>query len=174
VIQTGIGAAAAIGGGVVGAWANGRNQERVERQQRRERAAEVLAEVAAVLDDVAPPFPPTEHPTPVDRERLSVVTRRWGQLRMRLFVLGAVHPSAEVRELVEILQANLSLALESIRLLIRFLQEADPESKAEADVRRRLAERDEVERWHGAAHDTLRAVVEAIQQPERTGWWPPG
>jgi hypothetical protein len=51
-VQTGIGAAAAIAGGFLGAWMHGRIQQRAERQQRRERAAEVLAEVATILDDL--------------------------------------------------------------------------------------------------------------------------
>jgi hypothetical protein len=60
VIQTGIGAAAALGGGAIGAWLQAKGQERteqrrlqreqaVERQQRRDRAAVVLAEASALL-----------------------------------------------------------------------------------------------------------------------------
>jgi hypothetical protein len=61
--QIALGAAAAIGGGVAAAWLQGRSQERieqrrlrreedVERQQRRERAASVLAEVSTLLYDL--------------------------------------------------------------------------------------------------------------------------
>jgi hypothetical protein len=61
--QIALGAVAAIGGGVAAAWLQGRSQERieqrrvrreeeVERQQRRERAASVLAEVSTLLQAV--------------------------------------------------------------------------------------------------------------------------
>ena len=61
--QTAIGAAAAIGGGAAAAWLQGKSQERIEqrrlgreedvdRHQRRERAASVLADVSTLLYEV--------------------------------------------------------------------------------------------------------------------------
>jgi uncharacterized protein YcfJ len=41
--QTALGAAAAIGGGFVGAWMQAQSQQHLEDQRRRERAAEVVA-----------------------------------------------------------------------------------------------------------------------------------
>src|SRR5829696_8404157 len=63
ILQTGLGAITAIGGGMAAAWLQGKSQERIERRrlrreedveghQRRERAAEVLANVSALLGDI--------------------------------------------------------------------------------------------------------------------------
>jgi hypothetical protein len=48
-VTAGITAAAALGGQAIAGLFQGRNQERVEARQRRDRAAEVLAEVRAFL-----------------------------------------------------------------------------------------------------------------------------
>lgn len=44
----------AIGGGAVGAWFQGRNQDRVERQRQRERAAELVGIATQLHLDTAP------------------------------------------------------------------------------------------------------------------------
>ena len=54
VVQTGIGAVAAIGGGFVGAWWQARGQQRIERDRRRDRAVETAAAAIELLQDLDP------------------------------------------------------------------------------------------------------------------------
>lgn len=54
MVQTGIGAVAAIGGGFVGAWWQARGQQRIERDRRRDRAAETAAAAIELLQDLDP------------------------------------------------------------------------------------------------------------------------
>jgi len=56
VVQTGIGATAALAGGLISAWVQGRYQQRMGRGRRRERAAEILAEARALLTDAHPDY----------------------------------------------------------------------------------------------------------------------
>jgi hypothetical protein len=83
VLQTATGAAAAIIGGFVGAWMQGRNQQRSEQQQRRERAADVLAEVTALLEDANPVV--LDHGDP--EQTLMALIQRRDKLRMELLRL---------------------------------------------------------------------------------------
>ena len=52
-VTAGITALAALGGQAIAGWIQGRNQERIEASQRRQQAAEVLAEVMATLRNLA-------------------------------------------------------------------------------------------------------------------------
>jgi hypothetical protein len=56
ILQTGIGAVAATGGGFAAAWMQGRSQLQLERQRRREAAAETLAAVTEFLEFVYPKY----------------------------------------------------------------------------------------------------------------------
>lgn len=78
-----------------------------------------------MLDDVEPYLPPRDD-DPNLREQLNKVARRWEQLRMRLFVLGAVHPSAKVRELVESLEGSFIYSLDSVGVVLRRLESGSP------------------------------------------------
>lgn len=131
VIQTGIGAVAALGGGAVGAWFQARSQERIEqrrlrreerieRQQRRDRAAALLAEVSALLKDslrqhgIMDAVPPESR---VMRESLRSEVEglkdRQKVVREQLVAMAIGAPSPEVRHLVQEVERALDLSLSS-------------------------------------------------------------
>jgi hypothetical protein len=118
VIQTGIGAVAALGGGAVGAWFQARSQERIEqrrlrreeridREQRRDRAAALLAEVSALLRDAGTHRAvvesiPMESPD-VRKSMLSDYERlqdRQTVIRKQLVAMAIGDPSPKVRRLI--------------------------------------------------------------------------
>jgi hypothetical protein len=83
VLQTAIGAAAAIGGGFVGAWVQGRTQERMERQRRREGVAELLASVDEFLRQSHPGIVEYQATTDEPDIRLDDIDAAMGELRIR-------------------------------------------------------------------------------------------
>jgi hypothetical protein len=132
VIQTGIGAAAALGGGVIGAWLQGRSQERIEqrrihheeradRHQRRDRAAEVLAEVSELLRDafvertLAQYLSPEslEGATGLDSDRLEL-QQRHKAAREQLILMAIREPAPEVRRLARELEKAMDSSLHSV------------------------------------------------------------
>jgi hypothetical protein len=129
VIQTGIGAVAGIGGGVIGAWLQSRSQERIEqrrlqheeradRQQRRDRAAEALAEVSGVMRgmhvqhtilDMYAQTSPEAVPerTHADLEQLRL---RQQAASEHLLLVAMREPSPKVRQLAQDLEKTMSSA----------------------------------------------------------------
>jgi hypothetical protein len=118
VIQTGVGAVAALGGGAIGAWLQSKGQERieqrrlrreedVERQQRRERAASVLAEVSALLQEVRAQrsfvkrSPAESHQQRTEQlfERLDPLHEREQAASEQLILMAIREPDLEVRRL---------------------------------------------------------------------------
>ena len=99
VVQTGIGAAAAIGGGIVGAWMQARSQHSMEQQRQRERAAALVAEVIVLLIDAA------HDQLAIDREEgtaeaaVLALKQRHEAARQKLYTLSVWHPSEKVRDL---------------------------------------------------------------------------
>jgi hypothetical protein len=95
--QTALGAAAAIGGGFVGAWMQAQSQQRLEDQRRRERAAEVAASAYQLYLSLAPASlvdsTTKENYTQVSRD----LGRRHAEIHAQLWVLAASYPSKEVR-----------------------------------------------------------------------------
>jgi hypothetical protein len=97
VIQTGIGAAAAVSGGLLTAWYQARAQERAERYRRKERAAEVVLaafQLYTDIDSLNDLDPSKSFPEAAER-----LWARSDRLRTQLWVLGTSHPSSKVREL---------------------------------------------------------------------------
>jgi alkanesulfonate monooxygenase SsuD/methylene tetrahydromethanopterin reductase-like flavin-dependent oxidoreductase (luciferase family) len=78
IVQTSIGAVAAIGGGFVGSWIQVRYQHRSERDRRRERAAEVLAEARALLTRPTRTVSPST-PAPKPPHRRSMIFANGGR-----------------------------------------------------------------------------------------------
>jgi hypothetical protein len=98
VVQTGIGAVAALGGGFAAAWMQGRAAFKLERQRRREEAADALAEVTRLLEDVNPTWLRFSTGVYANEAMRPHATRR-AALRVKLLRLAAGHPSRRVRRL---------------------------------------------------------------------------
>jgi hypothetical protein len=94
-----IGAASAIGGGVVGAWMQGRGQERRDRQGLRERAAELIGAACQLHLETAPDFLVTGR----NKETVTKVAKELGPrhdaIRTQLWMLSIWYPSPRVRDL---------------------------------------------------------------------------
>jgi hypothetical protein len=174
VIQTGIGALAALGGGFVGAWLQSKSQERieqrrlhreqaVERQQRRDRAASLLAEVSSLLRDSKDQWVLADtlslKPPQVEKSLRSNYHRledRHEAARERLLAMTISEPSPEVRRQVRELEEALDNSLRSTfyRVMSR------PNGKLEIPVLDQLAESGMEE--HLKALRLLDDLVEAL------------
>jgi len=106
-VTAGIGAAAAIGGQAVSGLFQGRNQERAEERQRRERAVAVVADVLGWLIDANP----GELRASVPRERfvetIADLRTQLDAIRKILLNMSVGHPSEKIRGL----SAAMALAL---------------------------------------------------------------
>jgi hypothetical protein len=157
VIQTGIGAAAALVGGAIGAWLQTKGQERIEqrrlerelvmeRQQRRDRAAVLLAEASALLSTSKAHWLAVDvivgRPRPImdayraDYERLQ---DRQRVVCEQLLAMAIGAPSPEVRRLAQELSAavrdSVSATWWRLRLADRQADEApfDPSTARAAE-----------------------------------------
>jgi hypothetical protein len=99
VVQTSIGAAAAIGGGTVVAWMQRRGQERMDQQRRRERASETIAAAWQLHIDSAPDRLALEREEPDAARLVAELIQRHDALRLQLFMLAVWYPSEKVRSL---------------------------------------------------------------------------
>jgi hypothetical protein len=113
-VTAGIGAAAAIGGQAVSARFQGRNQERAEERQRRERAVAVLADVRLWLTDAQQALLGEEEVVPDVgmvgwREKLDKLEARSRPIRQALVTMGIGHPSERIRELSQRLDDALAV-----------------------------------------------------------------
>jgi hypothetical protein len=134
LLQTGIGAVAAIGGGAVGAWLQGKSAERIEkrrlrreedvdRQQRRERATVLLAEISDLLRDTMLHRIFAEH-VPSDSEVLKEqlfterqeLDARQKAAREQLLLLAIREPSPEVRRIARELEPAMSRTVRAVFL----------------------------------------------------------
>jgi hypothetical protein len=141
----------ALGGGVVGAWLQGRRQARSGRQQRRERAAEVLAEVKAFLVDAHPDRLAFNANQATNAETFQQLRDR---IRVPLLALAGGHPSRAVRDLARRLEVALANTFHTVEWLVGDLVRA-------RDIR---SDRQDALKEHAKAlrlHDEL---VEAIQR----------
>jgi hypothetical protein len=129
VIQTGIGAVAALGGGAIGAWLQAKSQERIEqrrlrreerieRQERRDRAAALLAEVSALLKDSLRQHGIMDAVSPESRvmreslrSEVEKLTDRQKVVREQLVAMAIGAPTPEVRRLVRDLEGALDSSL---------------------------------------------------------------
>ena len=101
----------AIGGGAFGAWLQGRNQERVEQQRQRERAAELVGVASRLQLDTAPRRVALQVQQANTEEPLRQLTLRHDEVRTQLWTLEAWHRSPGVRQfahrLFELMVASL-------------------------------------------------------------------
>jgi hypothetical protein len=122
--QTGIGAAAAIGGGIVGAWMQARSQRSTEQQRQRERAAELVAEVLDLLIDTAPDQLAIDRQEGTATPALTALKRRHEAARRKLYTLSVWHPSKRVRDLATDASNAMWEALDvSVRYLVHYFKE---------------------------------------------------
>jgi hypothetical protein len=160
-----VGALAVLGGQGLAGRQQARNQERLERyqerlegQRRRERAAQVLADVTALLVDAeAIRISGTILKAQAGRETLlgsqGTLVNRHGQLRGQLLALSTGHPSPEVRALARQLESALGQYLHSIWMTFALPQQAG--------LRRPVSERG---REHAEVERLLQELVEAVEQ----------
>jgi hypothetical protein len=117
-VTAGITALAALGGQAIAGLLQGRNQERVEARQRRQQAAEVLAEARAFLVDASPDrigINASQERTPeVPRE----LQERRERIRIPLLTLAGSHPSPHVRRLAQQLEVEMANMLHMAGFLV--------------------------------------------------------
>ena len=155
IVQTGIGAAAAIAGGYTGAWLQRQHEQRRERDRRRERAAEAVGPVYLLLIDSNwqrlglnarhETFEPT----------FTRLWERWDRDCGPLLVLSTGHPSRHVRQLADSLTAAMSQTLTSSTWYVHDLLG----NAADIETPRREAEED-----YQKARELLAELREAIQR----------
>jgi hypothetical protein len=97
---------AIFGGSLTGTWLQVRHQRSLERNQRRERAAETLAALAEFVEDLNPEVLLMTHG--FHGERLSELRRRYKEVRDPLLVLAVAHPRSSVRKLGRKLDTELA------------------------------------------------------------------
>jgi hypothetical protein len=143
-VQTGIGAGAALLGGLLTAWYQARAQERTERIRRRERAAEVAAAAFEFYLDTRPDRLSTLGDHDDLLEVIDELRARYSVVRTQLVVLTASYPSSKVRELAGEVPALLadrlgaSLSYARARLGAGDVELAAAEAEAEAKGRQTL------------------------------------
>jgi hypothetical protein len=145
---------AALGGGAVGAWLQGRRQDRAERTQRRDRAAEVLAEARAFLTDVTPDRLGINTSQERSPQVLQELGERRERIRVPLLTLAHSHPSATVRDLASRLEVEMANTLTMAGWFVSdLLRNRDVDSA-----------RDTANQHHAEALRLLDQLVEAIQR----------
>jgi hypothetical protein len=117
--------ATAIGGGFVGAWWQERGQRRIQGDQRRERAAVVLAEVTALFEDSSPYL---VHESDDPTGTLAALFERREKVRMPLLMLATGHPSARVCQLAGTVDYQLATNLRAMTLALQTAGGDDPPS----------------------------------------------
>jgi hypothetical protein len=168
VLQTAIGAAAAIGGGFVGAWVQGRTQERMERQRRREGVAELLASVDEFLAQTVPRMVVYQATTDEPEMRWDDVDATMGEFRIRsldlrrkLSILAVSHPARKVRDLAGLLEGLLGEGMETTSEYLRKVLGQPPGAQVWAD--RSVEELGKAAKeWNDIARQTLRELLNAI------------
>jgi hypothetical protein len=151
VLQTAIGAAAAIGGGFVGAWVQGRTQERMERQRRREGVAELLASVGELVRQADPGALKYQATTDEPDIRLDDIDATMKEFRIRsldlrrkLNILAVSHPARKVRDLAASLEWHLGEGMEYTHEYLRKVLGQPPGTqegvKYSAEELRKIAE----------------------------------
>jgi hypothetical protein len=155
-VTAGITAAAALGGQAIAGRFQGRNQERMDARQRRDRAAEVLAEVRAFLVDAFP----DRLGINASQERSPEVLRELGdrreRIRIPLLTLAGSHPSPHVRRLAQQLEVEMANMLVMDGWLVRELLRG-------ADSR---TYQDQASEHHTEALRLLDQLLDAIHEPE--------
>jgi hypothetical protein len=155
LIQTGIGAVAALGGGALGTWMQGRSQERLEGARRRERFAEALADTTSLLHEVNPRRPHFGSRLSDASSYHRETDRRLRSVRSRLLILSVGHPDAHVRDLAGRLDKALYELDSAMGIFVDMMeteQRPSTVAKGRADARDR----------HGEADRLLTDLLKAI------------
>jgi hypothetical protein len=155
-VTAAVGAAAALGGHVIAGRLQGHNQERMEARQRRDRAAEVLAEVRAFLVDASP----DRLGINASQERSPEVLRQLGERRERiripLLTLAGSHSSPHVRRLAQQLEVEMANMLHMAGWFVSDLLRNRDSRTA----------RDQANQHHRAALGLLDQLLDVIHEPE--------
>lgn len=99
VLQTGIGAAAAVGGGLLGAWMQGRSQAQRTQQEQCERAAAVISAALSVHVKTSPSAIDTQPDFSKLAEQFRNLKERYDAITTELWMLSVWYPSKTVRVL---------------------------------------------------------------------------
>jgi hypothetical protein len=153
--QTTVGAAAAIVGGLLGSWMQGRSQGQLERHRRRERFAEVMADTTSLLWEMDPHRPHFGHRLRDASSFFSANDRRMKSVRARLLLLVVGHSDAQVRDLARQLDQAL-YELDSAMGIFVDSMELEQSTAAVAKQRAEAKER------HGEADRLLSDLLKAI------------
>jgi hypothetical protein len=153
--QTGIGAAAAIGGGIVGAWMQGRSHGQLERHRRREKFAEVLADTTSLLWVMNPQRPHFGHRLSDWSMYHESSDELLTSVRGKLLLLGVGHPNQRVRDLARRLDKAV-YELDSAMVIFVDSMETEQSSAAVAKLRIEAMER------HAEANRLLADLLKAI------------
>jgi hypothetical protein len=154
-VTAGITAAAALGGQAIAGLFQGRNQERVEARQRRDRAAEVLAEVRAFLVDASPDRLGINASQERSPEVLRELQERRERIRIPLLTLAGSHPSSRVRRLAQQLEVEMANMLHQAGWFVSDLLRSRAPGAA----------REQANEHHKAALGLLDQLLDAIHEP---------
>jgi hypothetical protein len=139
LLQTGIGAAAAVAGGLLTAWYQNRVHERAEQQRRKERAAEVVTAAFEFHLDTDP-----ETLAGMNKQELMEATDRLlaraSLLRTQFIILTASYPSRRVRNLARDLPHLLMDRLNSSFTFALARLDADPSAQEAAEKTTKAAD----------------------------------
>jgi hypothetical protein len=119
IVQTSIGAGAALGGGFIGAWTQARYQRHMERDRRCEEAGAVLAEVRVLLSDMEPDPLGLFATAETLREMFPPLQERWQRIRVPLLTVAMVHQVELVGDLARQLERSTTSALIGVALFVR-------------------------------------------------------
>lgn len=154
IIQTSIGAGAALGGGFIGAWTQARYQRHIERDRRREEAGAVLAEVRVLLTDMEPDPLGLFASAESLREVFPPLQEQWQRIRVPLLTVATVHQVKPVRDLARQLERSTTSTLIAVAVFARNV----------ADSRDHQDTREEANVKHQQALSLLTQLEEAIQR----------
>jgi succinate dehydrogenase/fumarate reductase flavoprotein subunit len=155
-VTAGITAVAALGGQAIAGLFQGRNQERIEARQRRDRAAEVFAEVRAFLTDASPDRLGINASPERSPEVLTELGERRERIRIPLLTLAGSHPSPHVRRLAQQLEVEMANMLHMAGWFVSDLLRNRDSRTA----------RDQANQHHTEALCMLDQLLDAIHEPE--------
>jgi hypothetical protein len=141
---------AVFGGGLVGTWLQLRHQRSVERNRRRERAAEVLAPMMKLLGEIRPYWWDTPEP---NRQLVSDYKKRWEELREPFLVVAAAQPSPAVQDLAHKVDAAMGDTIALVDWLVE-------EKATKSDYAKQVL--DESLEQHAKTHNLLSDLLKAI------------
>jgi hypothetical protein len=155
-VTAGITAAAALGGQAIAGLFQGRNQERAEARQRRDRAAGILAEARAFLTDASPDRLGINASPERSPEALRELGERRDRIRIPLLTLAGSHLSPHIRRLAQQLEVEMANMLHMAGWFVSDLLRGRHSETA----------RNQANEHHTAALGLLDQLLDAIHEPE--------